>query len=52
VRAGHTMAAQPLAWADPLIDALPGLVRLYWALSAGAVIVTILPIPAVPQAFR
>jgi hypothetical protein len=46
------MVSQLLASADHLIDALPGLIRLYWALSAGAVIVTILPIPAVPQAFR
>jgi hypothetical protein len=30
---------------------IPGLLRLYWALAAGAVIVTILPIP-VPQAFK
>jgi putative effector of murein hydrolase LrgA (UPF0299 family) len=33
------------------IGALPTLVWLYWALAAGAVIATILPIP-LPRAFK
>jgi 3-oxo-5-alpha-steroid 4-dehydrogenase 3 len=32
--------------------ALPALLRLFWVLAAGAVTVTVLPVPHVPQAFK
>lgn len=32
--------------------ALPALLRLFWVLAAGAVTVTVLPVPRVPQAFK
>ena len=51
-RAARSMAWAPVSSQAPamFLD-IPGLLRLYWALAAGAVIVTILPIP-VPQAFK
>lgn len=35
-----------------LLGAVPPLLTLYWVLAVGAVVVTLLPIPGIPAAFR
>ena len=49
--AHHQQRATAMGGLAAGLALLPALIKLYWLLAAGAVIVTILPVP-VPQAFK